>query len=114
MTTVKVQENGGRITINITGHAGFSDSNDIVCAAVSALSYTLMQRIQDMDNFNAFDRMCCDFKDGAVHVDAIPHKAYEEELYTTVRTILTGFELLNNRYPNNVFLDFTGGRSFER
>lgn len=114
MTTIRVKEKNSRVIIDITGHAGYSLKDDVVCAAVSALSYTLMQRVQDMDNFNAFNRMRCDYKDGEVHVDVIPHRAYEEELHTTVRTILTGFELLNKRYPNNVFLDFTGGRNFER
>lgn len=114
MTTVQIQDEGAKVIIDITGHAGFYSGNDIVCAAVSSLSYTLMQRIRDMDDYGAFNSVTIQRDSGEVHIIALVKKDYRSEFDITLVTVLTGFELLRQKYPNNVFLDLLGGRRYER
>lgn len=112
MTNVSIKEYGSKVRIDITGHAGYNPGSDIVCAAVSCLSYTLMQRLRDMDNYNYFHKMEVQFDSGEVHIAVDAKDIYRLEVEATLVTILTGFELLENKYPDNIRLEIMGGRNY--
>lgn len=103
MTTVILTASRGIYTADISGHAGFSnESPDIVCAACSTLTYTLLQacmsassEVEHRTDDGSFF-MCIRATDKRVigKLDAI------------FDTIAQGFALLSNKYPQNVVCCF--------
>ena len=82
MVTVTSKNEKNRYEWEIKGHAGFKPGNDIVCAAVSAITYTLVQMLLNM-----------------------------QEMNTVTETILGGYMLLESEYPDHVTLDFGVGEA---
>lgn len=86
------------------GHAGLNPGRDPLCAAVSTLTYTLIQTLRaennadnlityedTVDEMDAYWKITCMAKpETAGYVDAI------------VSTIASGFALLANKYDKNV------------
>ena len=104
MTTVKIEQLNNRFLIDITGHAGFNPGNDIVCAAVSVLSQTLVQCIQDEEINGDLTINYLDLQDGIVNIDINYPDRAREKIMSALSVIITGFELLSNAYPDNVDL----------
>ncbi len=49
MINVKIETKGGRIVSGtISGHAEFAESNDIVCASVSAVAFAVLNGIENV------------------------------------------------------------------
>lgn len=108
MTKCKIVKDNNRYQVDISGHAGFSPGNDPVCAAISILSFTLMQMVTDMEATGGFREFYNDYRSGVVHVDVTTASHARTELEGIIRTIRTGFELLQKRYPNNLQLEVLG------
>lgn len=93
MTTVKI-ETKDTIRIEIIGHANYGPSGcDIVCAAVSILSTVLIQRLIEVDAKPYYE-----YLSGRVIVE---YKENEKTI-EILNTILCGFRLLTEQYPDNV------------
>ena len=45
MIKINAEKRGRHFLLEVSGHAGFSKTNDIVCAAVSTLYYTLASAV---------------------------------------------------------------------
>lgn len=90
---------GKKIEVTVSGHAGAANKKgvDLCCAAASMLSFTLMQTIADM---SLHDKKIC-YADGYAHIEFKNTVSCRNAL-TAVKTILTGFRLLRDEYPNNV------------
>ena len=126
MTTVRIEEElfsvrepkgaikdqQGTVKIDIIGHAEYANENDIVCSAISILTYTLMQRLQDLDGVNAFKRYECTCKAGEVHICVLPKRESKRDFYTMLNTIIRGYQLLNNKYPENISVKKVGWGRF--
>ena len=102
MTTARLYKDGNDYVADISGHAGYSvDCPDIVCAACSTLTYTLLQSC-----FSA----CCDFEyrtdDGSFFM-RISNGG--DKVATIFDTISQGFALLAAKYPDNVALHTDAG-----
>ncbi len=104
MTTARFNRKGGGYDITITGHADFNPGLDIVCSAVSMLSYTLMQCLKDAEDNGCLTECSINTKSGDVYISVKPEQFYRKLLENTVDTIITGFELLADKYPDNVKL----------
>ena len=44
-------------TITISGHANYSDSNDIVCASVSSIMYTTVNAIMKLNHLKKTSKL---------------------------------------------------------
>lgn len=102
MTTARLYKDGNDYVADISGHAGYSvDGPDIVCAACSTLTYTLLQSC-----FSA----SCDFDyrtdDGSFFICV---RNGGDRVATIFDTISQGFALLASKYPDNVALHTDAG-----
>lgn len=104
MTTARFNRKGGGYDITITGHADFNPGLDIVCSAVSMLTYTLMQCLKDAEDKGCLTECKMSYQSGDVFISVMPEQFYRKLLENTVDTIITGFELLADKYPDNVKL----------
>ena len=84
--------------ITISGHAGYAAAGqDIVCAAVSALSQTLLQSLEELTE----DKIQYDISPGWVD---IKHGDLSERAQVLVDSFFVGIEMVANEYPNHVEL----------
>ena len=82
-------------TITISGHANYSDSNDIVCASVSSIMYTTVNAIM---NFN--DKAITFEDDGnKVFIKVLSNDDITNKL---IDNMLLMFNELKEQYPSNV------------
>lgn len=91
MILVRISDN----QIDISGHANYSDGNDIVCASVSSIMYTTVNAIM---SFN---------KDTIIYEDdnsvvSIKIKSKDEITSKLIENMLNLFESLANDYPKNI------------
>lgn len=107
MTTIEYTSDDNKVSIIIDGHADYNPGGeDIVCSALSILTCTLMNALLDLE-----DR-CIIFNYGHTDTDDAGHAEIRyqyldcdlKEVSSVVDTILLGYELLSNTYPDNVQL----------
>lgn len=93
MTRVEYQILKNSVHIHITGHAGYAErGNDIVCSAISILIQTAiahMDRVADKYDYS--------LDEGYAELEA---EGYDAKV--AVETIITGFELLADNYPEYI------------
>lgn len=78
------------------GHAGYAPKDDIVCASVSALFYTL---INYLEQIGADDLAGTDDDDFLIECKAL----YQDEaVHTAFRMTVFGLSLIAEQYPDNV------------
>jgi uncharacterized protein YsxB (DUF464 family) len=93
----------GKYHIDIVGHAEANPGGiDLVCGAISTLTYTLMSSIENVENIEK--KISADY--GDVHISISPEKQSQDEVDTIVRTIMIGFAMLAEKYPNNIELEW--------
>lgn len=94
--------------ITVTGHAGYApQGQDIVCAAVSALSYTLAASIETL----TADAMQCRMSPGMVD---IRHGNLSEAAQLLVDSFFCGVEAIARTYPEYVVVEPAAGAGTER
>ena len=91
MIKIKFKEN----LITITGHADYSDGNDIVCAAVSSIMYTTVNALLRIDDNSI---KYTDNKD-KVTIEVLKHTDVIDSLITNMMSLYNQLEL---DYPINV------------
>jgi uncharacterized protein YsxB (DUF464 family) len=82
-------------TITISGHANYSDSNDIVCASVSSVMYTTVNAI-----FN-LNKDAITFVDDGKECNIIINKK-DKVTESLVDNMMLMFEELHKQYPSNI------------
>lgn len=96
------------LELKIEGHAHHGKKGeDIVCAAISTLFYTLVEALcqsEDMLDSPLF----YDDADGQGHIKCSPKEEYIGNITRTYWTILVGMELVANNYPKNVTFKVRG------
>ena len=90
------------LELEIKGHANHGKKGeDIVCAAISTLFYTLGEVLNQ-----SAEMLECEpiFKDeeGKGTLSCKPKEEYRGNIALTYRAILIGFELVASNYPKNV------------
>lgn len=96
------------LELSIKGHAKHGKKGeDIVCAAVSTLFYTLGEALSESREMLTKEAV---FKDenGKGLISCVPKPEYEGNIARTYWTILTGLQLLEKNYKKNVRLRIVG------
>ncbi len=89
------------LAMKISGHAqGGPKGEDIICAAASILSFTLIECVManKEKNFPHISQI-----DGEIRVECRPETTWwKQECRRLMDVIFTGYEILAVEYPNNV------------
>ena len=91
MILVNVRDN----QIKISGHANYSDGNDIVCASVSSIMYTTVNAIM------AFNKDAIIYEDDN-RVVTITIKSNDDTTKTLIDNMIALLNNLVNDYPKNI------------
>ena len=91
-------------TVDIDGHAEADEKGkDIVCAAISALFFTLAESLYNSKEMLTED-MEYEQEDGNGHISCKPKPEYEANISLMYWTVLNGFNLIAEKYEKNVKL----------
>ena len=109
MTTVDRLDNGRRHVLKVTGHAGYAQEGepDIVCAAISALSCTLLQCLADEEARGGLTVFSYTQEGGNVEVDALATHGAAARVAVMFEMARTGFAMLADTYPAHVTIKAT-------
>lgn len=102
MTKITLESVGNEYDITIDGHAGYNPGNDIVCASCSILTYTLAEMAKEIEDADEITVDACELGDGYFHLKVREHIKGITRWNHTIDAIMTGFELLENKYPDHV------------
>lgn len=95
-------------TVDIDGHAETeAKGKDIVCAAISALFFALVESLCNSKEMLTED-MEYEQEDGNGHISCKPKPEYEANVSLIYWTILNGFNIIAENYPENVSLTVMG------
>lgn len=102
MINIRYDEfDGSAITVHVTGHAEYAEEGkDVVCAGVSTLLCTLADNVERLTAKHTI-RM----EKGDAIVSCIPSEDRMIETVITFGTILRGFRLMADAYPEYVTLE---------
>ncbi|HHX29264.1 MAG: ribosomal-processing cysteine protease Prp [Bacillota bacterium] len=90
----------------VEGHAGHGKhGSDIVCAAVSAISQTILFALQDILGESEVE---CRVEEGDMRVCIAPDKAAEEGPKALLKAFELGMRSIAHSYPQSVRIDDTG------
>lgn len=91
------------LTVDIAGHAYSGEAGrDLVCAAISALGYTLAKNIERLDEGGALYGGTCQGEAGKMHLSVRPREEMRSVARLTFDTVCAGLELLAKDYPEYV------------
>ena len=95
MIRIYTSQSDGICEITIRGHAGYSLHNDIVCAAVSTLYYTLLEVLEKETPLSITEKT---EKKGKAYLRFVSN----QKTSCSFGTILTGLEMIEEEFPENV------------
>lgn len=96
------------LELNVDGHAHHGKKGeDIVCAAISTLFYTLGEALHQSEDM-MISPLVFEDNDGKGYIKCFPKEEYTGNIVRTFWTILVGMELVANNYPNNVTFQVRG------
>lgn len=100
MIQVTAQRDGADYELTMTGHANYKPGNDIVCAAMSAITYTLLGTLDNLDvEYDSTERP------GDLRLFLTSDDPRVKFAFSMV---LIGFAQIAKAYPANVRLKFDG------
>ncbi len=100
MTIVNIKRETGHYMMDINGHAGYADPGiDIVCSAVSILSYTFIQTLQNLEEQGKIYMFYTNIKEGNVQIE---FRYSDNNVQSVIDTIENGYSLIENQYGEYV------------
>lgn len=100
----------GHLCLSVRGHAGAGEvGQDIVCASVSILAYTVAQTVKDAyaaGKLKGHPNIL--LHKGSSTVSCTPHECFADEMEMAFRFAQTGLNLLQHNYPQYVALTMFG------
>lgn len=109
MTRIVYGSYDDRFYFEATGHAvseelfdgcGCDGSDEsAVCAAISMLVFTAVERLGEMDRNGDIARLVTEIEDGYACIDAQPRCGYAEAVGEVFSFLMTGFALLEENHP---------------
>lgn len=100
---MSVEEFYDNYIVSVEGHAGFGRwGSDIVCAAVSAITYTLINTLKCAEDDGCLYIRTESVSDGSVYLEVEPYDFAREKVDTIIETCMTGFSLLEDEYPDYI------------
>lgn len=89
--------------LHLRGHAEYNVGNDIVCAAISALVYSLVQTLIDIAPQAIKDYQ---LESGAdIEVNPVTNKTLQLKIDMAFQTVIKGLTLICKQYPNNANIE---------
>lgn len=105
---INITFNPQSLELKVEGHAHHGKKGeDIVCAAISTLFYTLGEALSQSEDMMT-GPVVFDDKDGNGYIKCSPREEYIGNVTRTYWTILVGMELVANNYPDNVTFKVRG------
>ena len=105
---INITFNPQNLELKVEGHAQHGKKGeDIVCAAISTLFYTLGEALNQSEDMMT-GPIVFDDNDGKGYIQCDPKEEYLGNVARTYWTILVGMELVANNYPNNVTFKVRG------
>lgn len=103
MTRINIAHKENGYSVIVEGHAEnpLETTGNILCAAVSILSYTLIEMIEHM----RMEGQAAGWEiidNGYVEAFVEPQNGFEEKVRAVIETILKGFEILEENYPEQI------------
>ena len=92
-----------RIIVEVEGHSGAAPrGSDIVCAAASALVFSLLEAFRLLDEDGGVESSSRSVSSGDVRRDMTVKEEAKERACAILDTVRCGFLLLEEHYPENV------------
>lgn len=90
-----------RVTVN--GHAGTAPAGmDLVCAAVSTLTYTLAVNVKQLHRWKQVTKPKIRLENGDAEISCVPVEACRSIVKDVFEAVCIGFALLAEKYPDAV------------
>ena len=103
MTTVRIRiKSKLTVEVSVKGHADYSPGNDIVCAGISTLSYTLLNYIRQAEKEHLVSDYSYTEEPGDIHMEFKVQWLFGREIGTAIDVFRTGMERLESQYPENI------------
>ena len=99
---INITFNPDKWEVKVEGHANHGEKGeDIVCAAISTLFYTLCEAIYESKEMLACEPSFSE-EDGNGYISCKPKEEFEGNMARTYMTIIGGFRLIAENYKKNV------------
>ena len=106
MTKICHREYYDKFLIIIEGHSGFgAEGEDVVCAGISTLAYTLLNTLLDEESAGNVRLIRNVVRDGYMCLEAECADYARERLKGIADTCITGFLMLEESYPQYVSME---------
>lgn len=91
------------LRVTVTGHAGTAPAGmDLVCAAVSTLTYTLAENVAQLHRLGKVAEPEIRLENGDAEISCTPSGAYKNIVRAFFEAVCIGFALLEEKYPDAV------------
>lgn len=95
--------------LTLTGHAGSGEyGHDLVCAAVSALAYTLGVAVINAETAGQLREKTVKLESGDVEIACKPINRWKSVTTVIFDSVCAGFDLLAQQYPENMHYEVLG------
>ena len=89
--------------LTVKGHAYSGESGrDLICAACSALAYTLAENVSNMESGGQTRNITINLNPGDAEISCYPNSRFNSIVTMIFDAICAGFELLAANYPENI------------
>ena len=95
--------------VSIYGHAKSGEvGHDLVCASASILALTLATFVENMEGAKQVRYPTIELEEGDTLISCEPPSRYKSSVTLVFDSICAGFELLAQKYPNNISYEIRG------
>lgn len=103
MTTIKYFRRKNNVRWTVYGHARYNPGNDIVCSALSTITFQLINTVNWMREEKKIENLIIDIGDGS---SIVTFDLIDEECWEVVhKVILIGYEMIAEQYPDYVKIE---------
>lgn len=89
-----------QLRLSVVGHAESGPfGQDLVCAAVSALTLTLWENLRVLEAENKLETVCRELEGGCACLSCLPKKSCRREAEGIFQTVTRGLSCLSRIYP---------------
>lgn len=89
--------------VTVVGHAGSAEhGHDLVCAAASALAYTLADNVNELHKTGAVKNTVLQVKEGCTEISCTPNRKMRSVVSLVYDTVCRGFWMLEENHPEHV------------
>ena len=95
--------------LTVSGHADAGEiGHDLVCAAASILAMTLGENVKHMEEVRAVRNPIIRIAEGDAEISCAASPAYRNVVMQTFQAVIVGFEILADKFPDNISFEILG------